>query len=175
MRLLLVLALLTAPVFARYDGDRAGYTYDDAAYTYDDGGSRYDRCRDAAWSRRDCLPTSHNRIVSSRPDRWAAKSRVRMGNGGWRALPGGAAELHCLFPVPLLSNVVWTRVDRSGSSSRIHSQGHLWPRPLPGGSALLVDRASPLDVGLYRCLATALHPRSGPVTVFQDVHFQPYF
>jgi hypothetical protein len=48
----------------------------------------------------------------------------------------------------------------------------------PTGSTLLILNPSPLDKGLYRCLASAVD-LSSPVrkttSVFQDIEFYPHF
>nr|CAD7572009.1 unnamed protein product [Timema californicum] len=110
-------------------------------------------------------------------------TRVRLGQGRYRLLNPSDAELNCDFPDSehIISNVVWVRADLAEpdvrSLYRLHKErgrdayskvtGHV------RGSTLYLHRVTPLDTGLYRCLATSRGPGGRVQTVFQDVHFVP--
>jgi hypothetical protein len=71
-----------------------------------------------------------------------------------------------------LQNIVWLR----GDLKRLYrlSDAHNGVLNHPKGSILYLKRVTPLDVGLYRCMATAKNPSTGIAhTVFQDVDFYP--
>ncbi|XP_065209367.1 uncharacterized protein LOC135837871 [Planococcus citri] len=109
--------------------------------------------------------------------------RVRMGQGRYRMMPTGNAEVTCEFPDSMLmiSNIIWERADMGtrdlSSLYRRHGISHQYDiHTRPHGSTLHLFDVNPLDRGLYRCLATALDPGTNQVvTMFQDTEFYPDF
>ncbi|XP_075229921.1 uncharacterized protein LOC142329323 isoform X2 [Lycorma delicatula] len=110
--------------------------------------------------------------------------RLRVGQGRYRMMPAGA-QLMCDFPdtmMLMISNIVWERADLGHGNSlddiyRDHGiQQDYILLSRPRGSTLHLLDVTPLDRGLYRCIASALDPNTGnTVTLFQDVHFYPIF
>ncbi|BET02776.1 Hypothetical protein NTJ_15594 [Nesidiocoris tenuis] len=109
--------------------------------------------------------------------------RIRVGHGRYRMSLQGA-ELLCDFPSTsvLVSNVVWERADlgalrdldqlyKSLGQSRAYAV-----TTRPNGSTLTLANVSPVDQGLYRCMATAMDPSTNAMfTLFQDIPFYPDF
>ncbi|XKL59870.1 hypothetical protein PGB90_000886 [Kerria lacca] len=109
--------------------------------------------------------------------------RIRMGKGQYRMLPSGNAEISCEFPDSMLmiSNVIWERADMGTRDLNVlyrrHGITHQYDvHTRPHGSTLHIFDVTPLDRGLYRCLASALDPNTNQmVTLFQDTEFNPEF
>uniref|UniRef100_A0A8D8XVJ5 Ig-like domain-containing protein n=1 Tax=Cacopsylla melanoneura TaxID=428564 RepID=A0A8D8XVJ5_9HEMI len=107
--------------------------------------------------------------------------RHRVGQGRYRLIPPTSAELNCDFPESMLmiSNVVWERADIGGRDlHQIYKRAgvphqydvHIRPR----GSTLHIFDVTPLDRGIYRCIATGMDPSTNRVvTLFQDTDFFP--
>ncbi|CAH0746925.1 unnamed protein product [Bemisia tabaci] len=108
-------------------------------------------------------------------------SRLRIGQGSYRMLPPTSAELNCDFPdsMLMLSNIVWERADMGmrdlNTLYRRHGIPHQYDVHVrPRGSTLHLFDVSPIDRGLYRCIATAMDPANNRViTLFQDTEFYP--
>uniref|UniRef100_T1HLR5 Uncharacterized protein n=1 Tax=Rhodnius prolixus TaxID=13249 RepID=T1HLR5_RHOPR len=114
---------------------------------------------------------------SGRPERF------RLGKGRFRVTHKGA-DIDCEFPPStlILSNINWERADLGANGNldimykTLGESREFAVIGRPKGSTLHFFGHSPLDRGLYRCMATALDPIAGrTVTVFQDVPFFPNF
>ncbi|KAI5730619.1 hypothetical protein M8J76_015691 [Diaphorina citri] len=125
---------------------------------------------------------SHQSTAGYTPDTISLRPpRHRVGQGRYRLIPPASAELNCDFPESMLmiSNVVWERADiGSRDLHQIYKRAgvphqydvHIRPR----GSTLHIFDVTPLDRGIYRCIATGMDPSTNNVvTLFQDTDFFP--
>lgn len=78
-----------------------------------------------------------------------------------------------------LQNIVWERVDpgKADKEMAMRRMGEVQTYDMhlrPKGSTLHFHDVTPLDKGLYRCLASSVDRLTGePQTVFQDTDFYP--
>ncbi|XP_050429075.1 uncharacterized protein LOC126838586 [Adelges cooleyi] len=109
------------------------------------------------------------------------KRRLRMGSGWYKLVPPTGAEINCEFPstVPVISNIVWERVDpgKVDKEFALRRLGEMQTYDMhlrPRGSTLHFHDVTPLDKGLYRCMASSVDKLTGESqTIFQDTEFYP--
>ncbi|CAH1726288.1 unnamed protein product [Aphis gossypii] len=123
----------------------------------------------------------YNRIDTASATETKKTRRLRIGSGWWKLVPPTGAEINCEFPstVPVISNIVWERVDpgKVDKEMAMRRMGEVQTYDMhlrPKGSTLHFHDVTPLDKGLYRCLASSVDRLTGePQTVFQDTEFYP--
>lgn len=84
-----------------------------------------------------------------------------------------------VYNLSVLQNIVWERVDpgKADKEMAMRRMGEVQTYDMhlrPKGSTLHFHDVTPLDKGLYRCLASSVDRLTGePQTVFQDTDFYP--